>query len=140
MTSVNCVFVVDDDPSARIGLARLIRTAGYDVCDFASTNEFVDALGSESPSCMVLDARMLELSGEELKACRGVHPPIIVVTTVDDSKTRQKALKMNAAGFFRKPVDGAALLDAINWALRSNISPEQGMIASEKVELILTKG
>ncbi len=42
MTSVNCVFVVDDDPSARIGLARLIRTAGYDVRDFASTNEFVD--------------------------------------------------------------------------------------------------
>ena len=26
---------------------------------------------------------------------------------------------MKAAGFFRKPVDGTALLDSINWALKS---------------------
>jgi len=29
---------------------------------------------------------------------------------------------MKAAGFFRKPVDGTALLDAIDWALRSRRS------------------
>jgi FixJ family two-component response regulator len=26
---------------------------------------------------------------------------------------------MNAAGFFRKPIDGTALIDAINWAVQS---------------------
>ena len=54
----------------------------------------------------------------ELKA-RGLDLPIIVVTADDDPETRRKARRMKAAGFFRKPVDGTALLDAIEWALRS---------------------
>ena len=37
----------------------------------------------------------------------------------DDPETRRKTEEMNAAGFFRKPVDGTALLDAIDWALQS---------------------
>jgi FixJ family two-component response regulator len=122
MTSSSCVFVVDDDPSARRGLARLLRTAGHDVRDFASAGELLDALGPEPAGCLVLDARMPGLSGEELHGeleARGVRLPTIVVTADDDPETRRKAEKMRAAGFFRKPVDGTALLDAIDWALRS---------------------
>ena len=121
MTPPNCVFVVDDDPSARRGLARLLRTAGHEVREHASAKEFLDALGSETCECLVLDARMPGLSGEELQAelkTRGVHLPIIIVTADDDPETRKKAQRMGAAGFFRKPVDGTALLDAITWALR----------------------
>jgi len=55
----------------------------------------------------------------ELKV-RGVHLPIVVVTADDDPETRRKAQEMKAAGFFRKPVDGAALLNAIEWAVQSN--------------------
>jgi FixJ family two-component response regulator len=36
MTQAKLIFVVDDDPSAREGLTRLMRTAGYDVQGFAS--------------------------------------------------------------------------------------------------------
>ena len=60
------------------------------------------------------------LSGEELCAeleARGIRLPTIVVTADDDPKTRRKAQEMGAAGFFRKPVDGAALLDAIGWVM-----------------------
>ena len=121
MPPPHCVFAVDDDPSARRGLARLLRTAGHEVREHCSAKEFLDALGSETCECLVLDARMPGLSGEDLQAelrARGVHLPIIVVTADDDPETRKKAQKMGAAGFFRKPVDGAALLDAIAWALR----------------------
>jgi len=114
--------VVDDDLSARKGIARLVRTASYDVRIFASTDEFIDALGSEIPGCVVLDPGISGRSGEELQAklkVLGRHPPIIVVTAFDDPETRRIAQKMNAVGFFRKPVDGTALLDAIDWAMRS---------------------
>ena len=123
MTNAHCVFVVDDDLSARNGLARLLRTASHDVRDFASINEFLDSLDSEVCGCVVLDAGMPGLFGEELKAeltARGAHLPIIVVAANDDPETRRKAEEMNAVGFFRKPVDGTALLDAIEWALRSS--------------------
>jgi FixJ family two-component response regulator len=125
MTNDNCIFLVDDDSSARKGLARLMRAAGYDVRDFASAKDFLDVLGSEASGCLVLDARMSGISNEELLAelkARNIHLPIIVVTSDDNSETRRKAQKMKAAGFFRKPIDGPALLDAINWALQTNMS------------------
>ena len=116
------MFVVDDDLSARKGIARLLRTANYDVRDFGSADEFLGALDSEMPGCVVLDARIPRLSVEEMRAKtkrRAAHVPVIVVTTYDDPETRGKARKLNAVAFFRKPVDGAALLDAIDWAMRS---------------------
>lgn len=65
------------------------------------------------------------MTGEELQAelnARGVRLPTIVVSADDDAETRRAAHKMNAASFFRKPVDGSALLDAIDWAVRWNLA------------------
>ena len=124
MTNDKCIFLVDDDSSSRKGLARLLRAAGHDVRDFASANDFLDALGSEHSGCLVPVARRSGISNEEVLEeleARNIHLPIIVVTGDDDSETRRKAQKMKAAGFFRKPVDGPALLDAINWALQTNM-------------------
>ena len=123
MTGATCVFVVDDDPSARRGLARLVRTACHDSRDFGSVAELLGALGTVLTGCVVLDAGMPRLSGEELQAelrGRGVHLPIIIVTADDNPESRRIAQKMKAVGFFRKPVDGKALLDAIDWAMQSN--------------------
>ena len=39
--------------SARRGLSRLLRVAGYDVRDFASTNEFLDALNPGVSGCHI---------------------------------------------------------------------------------------
>jgi len=119
----NFVFVVDDDPSASRGIARLLRTAGYNVRVFASANEFLDIITTDDSGCLVLDARMPGMSGDELITelnRRCIDLSIIVVTGDDDPETRRKADKMKAIGFFRKPVDGHALLDAVDWALRSS--------------------
>lgn len=121
MAHVNRVFVVDADCSARSGLARLLRAAGHDVRDFASAEEFLAALDAEASGCVVLDASVPGLSGEKLMselAARSAHLQIIVVTTADDPEIRRMAGEMRAAAYFRKPVDGPALLDAIAWALR----------------------
>ena len=118
----NVVFVIDDDPSARKGLTRLLLTAGYNVRDFECASDFLDALDPDVSGCLVLDASMPGLSAEELQAelkKREIYLPIIVVTGDDDPETKKKAAKMKAVGFFRKPIDGTALLDAVNWALRS---------------------
>ncbi len=125
MIKPRLVFVVDDDSSARSGIARLLRTAGHDVRAFASAEEFLDDFDPETFGCLVLDARMPGMSGEELLAelkTRGVHLPIIAVSADDDPETRRAAHRMNAAAFFRKPVDGSALLDAIDWAVQLSLS------------------
>lgn len=125
MVNEKRVFVFDTDPSARRGLVRLLLAAGYDVQAFMDADEFVDALGSEEANCLVLDAGVPELPVDELQALfdeRRLCLPVIIVTTHDDRETRRNAEKMNAVTFFRKPVDGTALLDAIDWALRSSYS------------------
>jgi FixJ family two-component response regulator len=127
MININTVYVVDDDPSSRKGIARLVRTASYDVSDFASANEFLEALGPDAQGCVILDAGITGLSTEENHAdlkLAAARLPIIVVSAHDDPDTRQKAKTIGAVGFFRKPVDGTALLDAIDWALRSSSSKE----------------
>ena len=125
MANAHCVFVVDDDASARRGLARVLRAAGHDVRAFASAEEFLDAYDPECTGCLVLDSRMPGMSGQELQAelaARGVGLPIIVVTADADPETRRAAHRLNATAFFRKPVDGSALLDAIDWAVRLSLA------------------
>jgi FixJ family two-component response regulator len=120
MTSERIVFVLDDDASARLGLTRLLRTVGYDARGFGSAEAFRDAFYSDMSGCLVLDARMPGLSWEELiaelKTC-GARLPIIVVTADDDPVVRRKAEEIKAAAFFRKPVDGTELIDAVRWAM-----------------------
>ena len=125
MIKPRLVFVVDHDQSARSGIARLLRTAGHDARAFASAEEFLDDFHPETFGCLVLDVRMPGMSGEELQTelkARGVRLPIIVVSADDDPETRRTAQRMNAAAFFRKPVDGSALLDAIDWAMGWNLA------------------
>ena len=94
MSNAGCVFLVDDDRSARSGLARLLRAAGHSVREFASANEFLDALENDVSGCvLVLDARMPGLSGEELQAeleARDIDLPILVVTADDEPETSSK--------------------------------------------------
>ena len=116
------VFVVDEDPSVRKGLVRLLSNAGYNVSQFTSLNDFMDTLKPELSGCILLDSRTLELSDKDLKAefkKHGVCLPFIIISADDDSKIRHRAHKMKAAGFFRKPIDGVALIDAIDWAIQS---------------------
>jgi predicted amidohydrolase len=48
MTSGKTIYLIDDDSSARTGLARLMRVAGYRVLPFKSGKAFLADLTSES--------------------------------------------------------------------------------------------
>jgi FixJ family two-component response regulator len=114
------VFVVDADSSARGGLVRLLGKAGHDTLGFGSAREFLDALSHQVSGCLVLDAGLPGVSWEELRGeieTRDIRMPIIMVSAGDDPGTRQRGHQIGAVGFFRKPVDGTALLDAVRWAL-----------------------
>lgn len=116
------VFVVDEDPSVRKGLVRLLNNAGYEVSQFTSLNDFMDVIKPCISGCIVLDSGIPELSEKDLQAefkKHGILLPIIIISADDNSKIRQRAHEMKVAGFFRKPIDGVALIDAIDWAIQS---------------------
>lgn len=114
------VFIVDDDASARMGLGRLIRVAGYDVRLYADAPAFLAAACQTPNACIVLDLRMRGLAGVSVLAglaSKDISMPVIVVTADEDPDMRYQAKQAGAVAFFRKPVDGPALLDAIAWAV-----------------------
>jgi len=122
MNNNDHVIVIDDDPSVRKGLVRLLSNAGYNVSQFTSLCDFLDVIKPGLSGCIVMDSGILELSEKDLQAefkKHGVCLPFIIISADDDSKIRHRAHEMKAAGCFRKPIDGVALVDAINWAMQT---------------------
>jgi FixJ family two-component response regulator len=121
MTTVTpLVFVVDDNPSVRKSLSRLLAAAGYTVEAFASAREFLTRSPSEGPCCLVLDVRMPGLTGIELQealAAAGRRMSIVFVTGHADVRTSVKAMKGGAVDLLTKPVDQKELLAAITRAV-----------------------
>jgi FixJ family two-component response regulator len=115
------VFLVDDDDSVRNALARLIRTAGYEIKTFASAQEFIESKPEiTAVACLVLDVRLPGLNGLDLQdALRAakVPIPIVFITGHGDIPMSVKAMKAGAVDFLPKPVRAETLLPAIEQAL-----------------------
>jgi FixJ family two-component response regulator len=114
------VFVVDDNPSVRKSLSRLLAAAGYTVEAFESAREFLTRVPSEGPCCLVLDVRMPGLTGIELQAAlvaAGRRMSIVFVTGHIDVRMSVKAMKGGAVDLLTKPIDRQELLSAIERAV-----------------------
>jgi FixJ family two-component response regulator len=114
------VFIIDDDPSARRGITRLVRSANINAESFASAGEFLTSGRSDGPGCIVLDVRMPEMTGPELQEELGRSDycmPIIFLSAYGDVPTTARAMKKGAVDFLTKPVDRDDLLEAIRISL-----------------------
>ena len=114
------VSVVDDDPSVRRSLARLVKGAGYRVEAFASAHEFLARAPDESPACLLLDVRMPGLTGLDLQETLAIAThwtSIIFITGYRDVRASVKAMKAGAVDFLTKPIDDQELLGAIERAV-----------------------
>ncbi|MDD5204123.1 MAG: response regulator transcription factor [Desulfobacterales bacterium] len=111
------VYVVDDDPSVRKGLERLLRSVGYGVNTFASASEFLDFSCPDVPGCLLLDIKMPKTSGLELQDClveKCVCLPIIFITGHATLPASVRAFKAGAMDFLQKPFEEKELLDAVS--------------------------
>ena len=114
------VFVIDDDPSVRRGLDRLLRAAGHRVESFASAPEFLDRAEHDGPRCLVLDVRMPGQSGLDLYerlVASGRDIPVIFITGHADVPMAVRAMKAGAVDFLSKPFEDSELLGAAAQAL-----------------------
>src|SRR5258708_30258900 len=114
------VIVIDDDPSVRKAVDRLVRSVDLRVELFESAQEFLQSKRPDAPSCIVLDVRLPGQSGLNLQrnlTAANIHIPIIFITAHGDIPMSVRAMKAGAVEFLTKPVHDQDLLDAIDAAL-----------------------
>ncbi|PYX57315.1 MAG: DNA-binding response regulator [Acidobacteria bacterium] len=114
------VFVVDDDPSVRRAIKRLVESVGLHVELFGSATEFINSSRPDVASCLVLDIRLPGISGldfqRELVQAKN-EIPMIFITAHGDIPMTVRAMKAGAVEFLTKPFRDQDLLDAIQLGL-----------------------
>jgi FixJ family two-component response regulator len=113
------VFVVDDDPSMREAISRLIKSVGLNPETFSSAKEFLEHKREDVPACLVLDVRLKGQSGLELQRELAANNPIpiIFITGHGDIPMSVRAMKAGAIEFLPKPFRDQDLLEAIQEAI-----------------------
>jgi diguanylate cyclase (GGDEF)-like protein len=106
------VVIVDDQTTDRQILDRLTRNLAEDieVYAFALPGEALAWLRDHQPDLILVDYRMPEMDGitfienlAHIPHCLGI--PIIVITVVEDTELRYRALEAGATDFLNKPLD-----------------------------------
>jgi FixJ family two-component response regulator len=114
------VAVIDDDLPILESLVNLLASSGYKAEPYSSAEQFLGADGLSKTSCIVTDVEMQHMSGLDLlhHVMRVNSPvPVIVITGKPSENSETFYLERGAAGFFRKPVDGDALVDLLTSVL-----------------------
>jgi FixJ family two-component response regulator len=109
------IYLVDDDPSVRKGLGRLLNSIGFNVEAFASAEEFLDAEVEQTSSCLILDIHLKQMNGFGLQqqlSERGSTMPVIFITAFDDEHTHRKMLKAGVP-FLIKPFADQKLIELL---------------------------
>lgn len=121
-TTPPTVLVVEDDQPLREFYRTTLRYAGYSV---VAVEDGLDALGwleQHVPAIIVLDLRLVRVSGRDLQRELRAHAetrdiPIVVVTGDDTSDLNRNEL----ACVLHKPVPGAALVDVVERCLKKDV-------------------
>ena len=115
------IAVVDDDESVRESLPDLLRECGFVARAFSSAEAFLASEVISEANCLILDVAMPGMSGPELQqelSRRQQEIPIVFITANGDQTVRPRLLANGAVECLFKPFSEAALLDALNTALR----------------------
>jgi FixJ family two-component response regulator len=110
------IAVIDDDLRVLESLINLLASCGYQAEGYGSAEQFLDADGLQKSLCVITDVEMRQMSGLGLlHRINGTKTPlpVVIITGKPSENSESFYLERGAVGFFRKPVDGDALVDLL---------------------------
>ena len=116
-------YVVDDDPSMRKSISRLLELEGFRVRAFGDPQDFLNEIATNHVRLVVLDIWMERMTGMELLAhlcARSPETRVIFITGHDDHAAEVTVMRAGAAGFFIKPLDNERFIAAVRDALKQS--------------------
>jgi FixJ family two-component response regulator len=119
-TLIPVVRIVDDDASVCRLVTTLLNANGIECQSYASAGEFFRDFDCARPGCVVIDVRMVGMTGIELQERlrgRGIYIPTIVISGDLDVATAVRAMKNQAVDVLEKPFLPRVLLDRVRYAI-----------------------
>lgn len=113
------IAVVDDDPSFRDSMGRLLKSLDCAVAEFPSAMEFLASGEPRTIACLVADIHMPVMTGVDLYQRlveRGQAMPTILVTAYPNEDDRQRMLAIGV-DYLAKPLDEAVLIRCLRAAV-----------------------
>jgi two-component system, chemotaxis family, chemotaxis protein CheY len=116
------VLLVDDDNTILLGTGVRLKSMGYTVYTAKDAVSAVSAVRKNAPDVVVLDISLpagdgFLVAGRLQSLVGSAATPIIFITASEDPALRERAKKLGAVGFLKKPFDATSLADAIESAL-----------------------
>jgi two-component system, cell cycle sensor histidine kinase and response regulator CckA len=122
------VMVVDDEPSVRQIVRRILEPAGYRVTEAQNGMEACAAMGRAGPpDLLISDYMMPELTGAEVaRRFRVAQPdlPVLFVTGFADGLFGEKETLWDGEAFLEKPFNRNGLLEAVSLLLFGSVRHE----------------
>ncbi|PQJ45842.1 DNA-binding response regulator [Vibrio campbellii] len=118
------LYIVDDEEPVLESMAFLLESYGYEVETFSSGIDFLNEANLSAPGCVLLDSRMPDMRGQDIHQMMNekLSPiSVIYLTGHGDIPMAVDALKDGALDFFQKPVDGNALVVAVDDAMAQSL-------------------
>lgn len=122
-------MVVDDSEDNRELFATVLRDAGFVVTTAADGIEALEIAAREKPDVILMDLAMPRLDGfDTIERLRleehGRAAAIIVVSAFNDRLSKTRALELGADAFLPKPCTPQDLVDEVEEAFASRLSPK----------------
>jgi DNA-binding response OmpR family regulator len=136
------IAVIDDEAPNRAYLQLLLSTAGYDVQLATGGNDGVALVEKERPDLVILDLMMPEVDGFTVcerirKGPAGAETQIVVLSALDATERKVRALELGADDYLVKPVESRELLARIKVTLdRAQRLRQQGSQARGRLTVV----
>jgi two-component system sensor histidine kinase/response regulator len=136
------VLVVDDDPMVRYLAHKHLENDGFTVVVKENGEQAVSAVKQLRPDIVLMDVLMPEMNGFD--AClklrelsESINIPIIMVTSLDDVPSINRAYEVGATDFITKPINWLILSQRVRYIMRSSRAMGNLRISEEKNKALL---
>lgn len=131
------VLIVDDDRFMRLQLRALLEEEGYRFIEAVDGEEGLAACTKYSPDIVLLDAIMPVMDG--FSCCSllrqlplGANLPVLIVTSLEDTESVDKAFEAGATDYITKPIHWAVLRQRVQRLIQASRAEKEIRKALEK--------
>jgi len=138
MTANGTILVVDDDTAHRAMLRTLVGGWGYEIHEADDGGSAIDRVRQQAFDLVLMDVRMLKVSGlEALAAIKKLNPaiPVVIMTAYSSVEAAVDALKQGAHDYLTKPLDFDKLKITIERAMEHTRLREENRRLRENLGL-----